>query len=335
MSRPLDIEVANFVCRFGSTLVMNDLLEEVVLPAFFRQDERSYSGTKYFFTDQAFEYLTGTDINSLSLRCRFIKSTVIRRHQTYSPSTGVVQDEKSLDTAPSALAILLLKSHRLIYMREVPGAPSPAQFGATFSHLLRLSMTSYRNHLYQQGVSGTKKVTKASLAKKFPNPDVDVIPVVSKESLGDFVKRFETLNTLKLELAPTNSELDNSEFFRMLRQSNEKLSSQKTTVQHQSSSGLNKKECVRQVEAAKQGNLRVAMRGVDTNGDELKGNNENFSVRATIDEPAEDVRSRAVDAYEKYEEMVEEEVVTLGATQRDDAAKLKEIHDRHRNRRKS
>lgn len=332
MTRPLDIEVANFVCRFGTQYVLNDLLEEVVLPAFFRPDAREYGETKYFFAEQDFRYLQKNNDDSLALQCRFIKSTVLRRHQIYDPSHGLRADESALESAPSALAILLLNSHRLLYIREVPHAPTPIQFGSTFAHLLRLSMTDFHNALYLQGRHAGRKPSKKSLRAKYPFPEVDVVPVVSSDSLKQFVRRFDTLNTLKIEVAPTNSELDNSEFFKMLRASKEDIASKKTTIQHQNAKGLDKTSCVNQVEAAKQGNARIFMKGVDNNGDELKGNNESFSVRASLEEAGEQMDARAADAYEKYEELVEKKVVTLGSPSRDDSKKLREIYEKFQRR---
>ncbi len=327
MDRPLDLEIANFVCRFGDRLVLNDLLEEVVLPAFFREDPRRYGETQYFFTDQEFGYLKRNNVDSLALRCRFIKNTVLRRHQVYSPTEGLVSDEKSLESAPSAVAILLLKSHRLIYLREVPFAPSPAQFGTTFQQFLRSAMEAYHHDLFQDAIHSGNRVTKKSLRQKFPLPTVDVVPVVSSESLKHFVQRFDSLNTLKIEVAPTNSELDNSAFFKQLRASKEKVDSQKTVVQHHNAKGLDKDGCIAHVEAAKQGNARIQMKGVDANGDSLIGNNENFSVHATV-EPGDGVDERAKDAFEKYEELVDDKVIDLGKPTRDDSEKLKEIYKR-------
>jgi hypothetical protein len=328
MARPLDLEIANFVCRFGDRLVLNDLLEEVVLPAFFREDARQYGETQYFFTDQKFGYLKKDNIDSLALRCRFIKNTVLRRHQIYSPTDGLVSDEQALESAPSAIAILLLKSHRLIFLREVPFAPTPAQFGTTFQHFLRQSMESYHLAAYQEGNRSGRRITKKSLRDQFPFPSVDVVPVVSSESLKHFVKRFDVLNTLKIEVAPTNSELDNSELFRMLRASKEDVASQKTVVQHQNPKGLDKDGCIAHVEAAKQGNARIQMKGVDENGDALIGNNENFSVHASLGEPADGVDERATDAFEKYEELVDNKVIDIGKPTRDDTDKLKDVYHR-------
>jgi len=328
MTRVVELEIANFVCRFGTKLVLNDLLDEVVLPAFFNPQPRQYGEAQFFFTEQRFEYLRKNDVTSLALRCRFIYSTILRRHQVYSPGQGLRADEKSIDSAPSALAILLLKSHRLLYVREVPHAPSPKQFGTTFAHFLRLAMIAHHNSRFEQSLRSGTKLSKRAIREQFPFAKVDVVPVVSSESLKHFVRRFDSLKSLRIELAPTNSELDNNEFFQQLRLSKQKVASQKTVVQHQSAKGLDKDNCVAHIEAAKQGNALIQMKGVDSNGDELKGNNDNFSVRASLEEVSEQIDTRAKDVFEKYEELVEKEVITLGMPTKDDSEKLKESFKR-------
>ena len=131
MARKLELEVANFVVRFESKYVLNDLLDEVVLPAFFSGKTREYKETTYFFHEPEFKYLEKGNIDSLALVCRLVKDTVLRRHQIYTRNRGIVPDEYEIKSAPSAIATLLLKSHRLLYVREVPNAPSAKQFGNT------------------------------------------------------------------------------------------------------------------------------------------------------------------------------------------------------------
>jgi hypothetical protein len=171
-------------------------------------------------------------------------------------------------------------------------------------------------------------VSRLAVREEYPFPDVDVVPVVSSDSLKDFVARFDVLSSLRIELAPTNNELDNNEFFRLLRESKADVDSKKTVVQHSNPEGLNKGNCVDHVEAAKQGNARVQMKGKDTAGDELVGSNENFSVRASLDTSADSLTARISAAVDKYEDLVAEKVVDVGKPIHDNLDKLKAAHRR-------
>jgi len=328
MARPLEVEVANFICRFGDAVLL-DLLDEVVLPAFFSDEIRTYMETEYFFTDQSFRYLTKNDVSSLALCCRIVKNTIIRRHQVYRKEKGIVPAPQSLESAPSAVAVLLLQSHRLLYVREVPSAPSMTVFGSTFSKFMKSTVMAYRQSLYEERKKAGKKPKKKDINVEIQIPDVSVVPVVNNESLKEFVARFDVLNSLKIEVAPTNNELDNEDFFKSLRLRKTEVGSTRTVVQHANANGLDKKGCLKQVQAAKQGNVLIEMKGKDDSGDELKGNNEAFSVRANLPTTSSDVEKCADAAFAKYSELVESEVVQVGKPVDDYSEKLKASFKKH------
>ncbi len=329
MPRQLELEIGNLLCKFGEKLVLNDLLTPVVVPAFFADTTRSYRDTSYFFTRQKFSYLKPGDIDTLALTCRFVKNTVLRRHQIFDSNKGIVQSEDSMESAPSSIAILLLSTHRLLYVREVPNAPSMNQFASTFKFLLRNSVMNYHNSLYSQAEAGLKPISMRAIKAQIPIPEVSVIPLVSRESLKTFVDRFEILKNLKVQLAPTNNELDNEDFFKNLRKRKEEVGSTTTVVVHRNNAGLNKQGCLEHVEAAKQGNAFVEMRGVDAQGDELVGTNSEFSVKALLPKETKAMSKNIEQAIDKYFELLGSEVITVGKAADNKKQQLAEIHNEH------
>ena len=233
MARKLELEVSNFIVRFGEKFVLGDMMDEIVLPAFFSGEKRTYGDTSYFFYEPEFRLLDPKDKKSFALVCRFVKDTVLKRHQIFSERKGIVEDEDEIKSAPSALAILLLNTHRLLYIKEVPGAPTAKQFGATFRHFLREATMEYQESQYDQLIDEGEKATKKGMKTLYPIPSVDVVPIVAKESLKKFLNRFELLRTLKVELAQTNNEVDNDELFKDLRIVKDNVGSKKTVVTHQ------------------------------------------------------------------------------------------------------
>jgi hypothetical protein len=143
---------------------------------------------------------------------------------------------------------------------------------------MRDTVLEYHSAEFDKLKQSGKKITKKAIAEQFPVPEVRVTPITSQEALKSFINRFELLSTLKIELAPTNNELDNEEFFQDAREAKEQVGSSKTTLTHHHPQGLDKSGVLEHVEAAKQGNLFVQMSGKDKNGDSLKGDNEDFSV---------------------------------------------------------
>lgn len=324
MARELQLEVANFVCRFGETFVLNDLLNEVVIPSFRADAVRSIRGTDYFFLDQDLRYLGEERIESLALCCRFVKNTKLTRYQTYSETKGIVPNELSIDSAPTSIVALLLYSHRLLFIKQVPNAPTPQQFGATFRHRMRDAVLDYRLSEYDRQVNAEEHVTKKSVADAFPIPDISITPIPSSEALRAFIYRFDELRNLKIELIPTNNELDNEEFFEDTREAKEQVGSSKTSLTHHHPKGLDKKGVLQHVEAAKQGNLHVKMSGNDKNGASLIGDNEDFSVKASLGTQQLSFDEGVSLAYSKYRGLTGEGIISEGELQNDYADKLRE-----------
>lgn len=322
MARKLELEVGNFICRFSPKLVLNDLLSEVVLPAYHADRKRAIMGTEYFFIDREFRYLVKDEIESLALCCRIVKRTKIKRHQIYSETRGIVPDEKDLDSAPTSIAILLLYSHRLLFVREVPNAPTMHQYGSTFRYLMRDEILDYREGIFNKPKN---KLSRKEIAQEVQIPEIRVVPVPSTESLKTFIDRFELLTTLKVQVAPTNNELDNEDFFKDTRIIKKQVGSSKTTLTHYHPNGLDKDGCREHVDAAKQGSLFVELKGKDENGDELKGDNDSFSVKAPLATTATSMRKLSEKAFSKYKELKDEAVISEGEQNEDYAEKLREV----------
>ncbi|QDT83832.1 hypothetical protein [Gimesia chilikensis] len=332
MAKKLELEVSNFIVRFGENYVLNDLLDEIVLPAFFSNSIREYRDTTYFFHEPQFIYLEKDNADSLALVCRFVKDTVLRRHQIYSPNEGIIADEHEINSAPSAIAILLLQSHRLLYVREVPGAPTAKQFGSTFKYFMNTATLNYQSAYYDEWKDSSEKLTKKKIRELFPIPDVDVVPLVASESLKEFLERFKQLKILKVELAATNNEIDNDEFFRLWRKINNGMDGKKSVVSYRSNEGLDTEGCYEYVEAAKQGNALVELKGEDQKGDNLVGTNENFSVKAQLSEDGKTRASRVKESFVKYKELLTDNVVDIGDHVSNYTTKLIESYKRFRHR---
>ena len=313
MTRELELEVANFVCKFSEDEVLADRLADVVIPAFLSDEQRNIKGTEYFFTDQKIGPLDSRDISSLALTCRFIKNTTLKRHQIFAEGE-IVADEQSLASAPSAIAILLLQSHRLLYVKEVPGAPSMQQFGATFKYFMRNVVMAHRDATYSERAESATPLTRKQIADTIPIPSVDVVPVPTSESLKKFINRFKALRFLRVELAEVNNEVDNEAFFEQLRETKAELGSSNTQLLHKNPLGLDKDAVLEHVEAAKQGTSYVTMKGEDVNGDELVGNNTDFSVRVTLGAAGMGLQACIRKAYTQFTSLVERKVLVVGRT---------------------
>lgn len=175
MPRNTLLSFANLTCRFGQVFVMTDLLQEVILPAFFNEQlQRSYGESSYFFRnvgiiDVAAE---GVEARQLTIYGRLIKDTVVSRSQVYSAEHGLVANEASLDSAPSAFFALDLNNHKLMYAPEVPGAPTMKTFATTLQSFARRQLETdiHAQHAALKITDQPKSFRQ--LREEFPRPDI-------------------------------------------------------------------------------------------------------------------------------------------------------------------
>ena len=119
------VHYANFVCHFGE-LELLDYLNEIVIPAFvLRRGERRFKDGRYFFDAVEIVNLSSdTSMQELAICGRFVKDMIVRSEQRWDTVAGtLVTEARKLETAPSAVFVLLLASHKLIYLLETTSAP--------------------------------------------------------------------------------------------------------------------------------------------------------------------------------------------------------------------
>lgn len=175
MTRTPSVTFANLICRFGDRHVLLDLAREVVLPAFADTSlRRPYGSTSYFFFGIKLSEFENPDTDAgvplLVLYGQFVKDTILTRTQVFSPDVGLVSDEESMPSAPSAFFALVLNSHKLVYLPETPHAPPLGTFGSTVQHFLRLKHREHINALYDQARNTEEPKTKKRSTTRFPYP---------------------------------------------------------------------------------------------------------------------------------------------------------------------
>lgn len=341
MPRENLLEIANFHCRFGERLVLLDLVEEVLLPAFLTSDRvRTYGDTRYFFHSQEILFLGSGNDQSLAVAGRFIKDTTLRRDQFFDPAEGLVQDEQSLRSAPSALFVLLVDTHRLLYLPETAHAPTLSNLEATARSFLRSAHGEFINahhalemERYEADPTGHARPTKKALREEFPPPTLDVIPIAGEAELQDFVAQYEILKRAEVELVSTNDEIDNDEFFQQVRQRKEEAGAARTKLTHSNPRGLQKEHIFEQLDAAaQQGNSRIKLAGNDAAGDSLVGSNESFRIRVPVGAIADTVRDAARAMIRAYRRTTTSGTVPLIAVSEGVRARLRDLVRRARRR---
>ncbi|ELW9446578.1 hypothetical protein [Burkholderia orbicola] len=310
MSGGRQVSFANFICKFGEKNLL-DVAEDIVLPAFLDCDKlkpRSYSDTRYFFYQTQLLNLGSRRSPVLAIAGRFIKDTTLRSEQVFENGRGLVRKVGSLDSAPSAIFVLLLNSHKIIYCPETAHSPSISSFRSTAYNYIRQSQNKFiqeeydrrvevRNLAIESGDDSIERVTKKKLWEEFPLSTLDVVPIPSALSLSEFIKRYRQLSSISLRVLQTNSELDNSKLLEAIRTTGGQLGAKNSQITHSAGDNrtLDTNEAVVQLRAvAMDGNVDVRLSGKDSSGNKLIGNNEEFRLRVETDGVSRDVSQAAL-----------------------------------------
>jgi hypothetical protein len=274
------MNLANFTCKFGDRLVLLDLFDEVVLPAFKGQEVRSFSDASYFLIDVQ---LRKYDDNEVAIIGRIVKNTILTRDQIFE-NGKIVKNHAQIDSAPTSFFSLLLSNHKLLYVKENIGAPSLDTFASTMSLFLGSSYKRWTRKIYDER-NKVGSITWSKLRSEFPPPKLEITAMGTESSVSAYVKKFSVINTVEIKLVDTNHELDNLPIFGDMRGIQEQVDATDITLKtHKGGDiGLNKGGIARLVASpAQEGNSKIIIRGKGLGGDALIAKNDSFNVSIPI-----------------------------------------------------
>lgn len=331
-----DVEFGNLVVRFGDKVLL-DHFDEIVLPAFQEKYERTYSDTRYFFEKVDLLHLGNvpeTKIPLLVIVGRFIKDGVLRRDQVYVD--GALQKKPGkMQSSPSALFMLMLHNHRLVYLKETVDAPTKETFRSTLLQFLKRKhgavLKAKKNDvddIYATRIE--RREAKEKLEEAYGTPTVQLISLSSEESVREFINRYKTLSQVRITFSATNDENPMGSFFAQLKKAKEDVGSDSSSLTHSSRSGLDKEEAIDQIaEATEQGINKVQLSGIDEAGDRLLGNNVDFRLKKTLDKVSADPVKAAGTLLKAFNGLLKDGIIKVEATTAKTVARIEEIFDEH------
>jgi len=321
-------EFANLICRFGDKAVMLDYFNEIVGPAFFgksRAFTRRHGKAFYFFHNVQLLTLDDEDgTPSRVLAGRIVRKTTLESQQVFVAG-HLRATRQSLETAPSSFFLLVLQSHRLVFVREMHGAPNPDQFALLLEHNARMmwqKLVRFDDYWLNSNLSGP--LTLKERERVVPKPSVDVVPFASDDSIDEQVHRFSLLRELDIVFRGTNHELNNSEFFGQWHDTFEELDASEASLKFKSPEGLQKDRAKEEVKLASTGGTqRIRLRGLDLQGHKLAVDDSDFTLVRELDKKlGRQVPAAARKLYRGFLKVVREGFISAGAT---DAATMKKV----------
>lgn len=200
------VEFANLVIKFGD----EDMLDhpEIIFPVFMRDTlVRGYGGTTYHFMDQ--QFLSYENDASLYITGRFVKSQKLQREQ-YIEGGALKRDSAVLDTAPSAIFLLDLLTHRIAYAHETRFAPSLEQFRATVQRFAIIVHNQEAKRSKKERNESGHAITWEQMRLEYPAPSVNLTPLPNDLKVEQAIEQFRLIKRLKLTLIDRNSEYTNA-----------------------------------------------------------------------------------------------------------------------------
>ena len=302
-----------------------DLFESVVYPAFFEPRERSIKTSTYFFIDTQLVNLSeesdeqrNTDevnrdnqeqieeIPDLAILGRFVKDTRLTREQRYDyESNEIVPDEDTLQSSPTAIFILLLKTHRLLYFGETYYSPPIGSFEATIKSFLIESHSAFLQRLYDEQPSDSKSYD--ALEREYPFPTLRITPLSNQDNLRSFVERYSKLETVEIQISTTNA-IDDTEFFHEWRSRKRDIRADKALLKYQNrETGLDKNEVIKETEdIISQADADIRFSGLDNDQNRLTGNLELLKLFVPMNITSHDAKEISKNAFRVYEQLIEQ-----------------------------
>lgn len=298
-----ELQLANFICRFGEKKLL-DYVEQIVIPAFVGDNVRRFGQSKYLFNDvQLVSLDPGKKV--VGLVGRFIKDTELRREQ-YLENGVLIRDQKSLQSSPTAIFLLLLNPHRLMFVTETSYAPNLSAFSSTCYNFLKKSYLKFIENEYMESIERGEKITKKALRILHASPTLNIVPLSSDDDLRNFIFRFSILRRIKIDILQTNDEFDANDLLETIRGQSELLKGKKASLIHESKDGLDKDSVADKFsEITFHGNHRLSLSGTDDAGGKLTGNNHDFSFRIPVYSITGSMAEKAMLIYRYYQEQLD------------------------------
>jgi hypothetical protein len=161
-------------------------------------------------------------------------------------------------------------------------------------------------------------------------PSLEIVPMMSADSMDAFLRRFAVVQSLQIRLAETNNEPDNTDFIMQLRESHRKTGSRTTTVNYRNAKGLKITEVQEELSSVADGHGHATVTGKDRAGRNLKGDNEHFGVQVQIDPIPEKVSAAIDQIMGEFDALIDSGTVDPGTVEADTKRKVNKAFNEYR-----
>ncbi len=292
MPRKHELEFANFVCKFG----MRDMdagLATMLLPALLEYETIESRGGEYHFfgarlLDDAHDGVTDHLVALQFARPKTLRGDIVLR------SRRIEHSATNVEIAGSGIVVLMLESHRMIYLPETLHAPSLSQFRTAVLMAVRHVRESLIDAQVKEYEDEDQPEARRVIAPKYPPAALEIVPLAGEEEVSTAIKRFEKLKKVSIRLMPKNAEIDNDHLFAAIEDQRIEVGSDDTELIHRNRKGLDPKVARRAVvSAGKQGTAHIKLSGTDKQGKPIRVVDDEITFRVPVTFPIDSVTKAA------------------------------------------
>ncbi|MEP1954112.1 MAG: hypothetical protein ABJJ26_04180 [Algoriphagus sp.] len=232
---------------------------------------------------------------------RIVKDTKLRREQVLQGKT-LVEDHQTLASTPSAFFCVFLADHRVAFVPETSFPPTLKNFEAAISLFVKREFKKFTDKIYYAAQESGERITRADVYNDHVPPSISLVPLTSKQSIDQFVSRFQTVKKLTVHLVERNQDYDGKSVFERLLEDTEPMdpSSAKYEVRG-SKEGLNLNETKEFISETTEGGYeRVTLMGSGHDGETITGTNDEFKLK--VETPLSSKDSKRVNQLAKLYE---------------------------------
>lgn len=328
------MEVANLTCRsiLGDKEFL-DVFVDYFLPAMQNQEvlgSRNSETLFYKFID-----LNVTKIeNELVLYGRFIKCLNIEREQILD-GDKLIPSFETMDSAPSSFFVLILRNHKLLWIKETSRAPLLKDFRAALSKMLKKERFNLINNYIESQTSNLflDKNNMQNIERKayaeYPELELSVTPLGNDVQIRKRLSRFKNIYNITIKALKRNNELgsDFSMLAQKMSETQEKLAAKNVTTQiHGDTKNPLKKEAATElIQSVSDGNYEYKIEGIDEKSNKITETSESLSLSMIINYIKDDILKNLKNIIQKYIETVNDYNDRLPKQNLDVSLKLKNI----------
>lgn len=307
------MEIANLTCR--SKLGDKELLDVFVdyfLPAMQNQEAPGSKNSETLF--YKFIDLNVAKIEKeLVLYGRFIKCLNIEREQILKGDI-LISSYETMDSAPSSFFVLILRNHKLLWVKEMSRAPLLKDFRAALLKMLDKERLNLIKDYIESQTSDLffSKNNLANIERKayaeYPELEVSVTPLGNNIQIQKKLSRFKNIYNITLKALRRNNELgsDFSMLAKKMSETQEKMEAKNVTAEiHGDTKNPLKKEAATElIQAVSDGNYEYKIQGIDENSNKIIETSNTLSLSMIINYVKDDIPQNVRNIIQKYMETV-------------------------------